>query len=227
MASSGETQTHLEQGTPVPLTRGTRMEETSKRLAGDRLSLRAVVALESGFILRALHTHGVYSRDQDDAAQEVLWAVQQGLATFDASRARDPRRALHSWLLSICQRIAANHRRRSARRAEDLADEENLPNEPGNILSPTEQAWFENENARLVRILLDRIPEERAAVVRAYDLEETPMDVVARMLGIPVNTGWNRRRLGLRDLRAALERRAAIELRASLFAAHNDAASFT
>ncbi|MFO0586063.1 MAG: RNA polymerase sigma factor [Polyangiaceae bacterium] len=189
--------------------------------------MRAVVARESCFILRALHTHGVYSRDQDDAAQEVLLAVQQGLATFDASRARDPRRALHSWLLSICQRIAANYRRRSARRAEDLTDEENLPNEPGNIASPTEQAWFENENVQLIRSLLDRIPEERAAIVRAYDLEEIPMDVVARMLEIPVNTGWNRRRLGLRDLRAALERRAAIELRVSFFAAHDDAASFT
>ena len=201
------------------------MGENSKKLANSSHSFRDVVARESGFILRALHTHGVYSRDQDDAAQEVLLAVHSGLATFDAGRARNPRRALHSWLLSIVQRVAANHRRRRARLAEDLTDQERLPLEPVNIVSPTEQAWLKGENERLVRRLLDEIPEERAAVVRAYDLEETPMEAVALTLGIPVNTGWSRRHLGFRDLRAALTRRAAVEVRASFFAANNSAAS--
>ena len=196
-------------------------------LADEGLSLKDVVARESGFIMFALHTHGVCSRDRDDALQEVLLAVHHGLATFDATRARDPRRAFHSWLLSICRRIGANHRRRRARRAEDLTDQDVPSIEPIQVVSPAEQAYLERENQRLVWSLLDQIPEERAAVVRAYDLEERPMEAVARTLGIPINTGWNRRRLGLQDLRAALARRRAAEVRASFFAAHNNSSSST
>ncbi|MFO0591865.1 MAG: sigma-70 family RNA polymerase sigma factor [Polyangiaceae bacterium] len=203
------------------------MGETSKTLAPRGLSFGEVATRQSAFILRALHTHGVASRDLDDAAQEVLLAVHKKLATFDADRARNPQRALHSWLLSIVQRIAANRRRRSARLAEDLTVPESLPHSPVDLVSPTEQAWFENEDERLVRSLLDQIPAERAAVLRAYDLEENPMEAVARSLGIPVNTGWCRRRLGLQDLRAALTRRAATEHRTTGFAAHSGAASST
>lgn len=66
----------------------------------------------------------------------------------------------------------------------------------------------EGERAALLATLLARLEPRRRAVVMAYELEGVAMVDVAAAQGIPLNTAWNRLRLGREDLRAAARRAA-------------------
>jgi RNA polymerase sigma-70 factor (ECF subfamily) len=69
-----------------------------------------------------------------------------------------------------------------------------------------EDRLLDEERRALLGLLLDHLEPRRRAVVVAYELEGVPMAEVAAAEKIPVNTAWNRLRLGRQDLRAAVER---------------------
>ncbi len=171
-------------------------------------TLREVISRETSFVRRTLSQLGVHENDINDVTQEVLLAVNKGLPTFDPSLAAEPDKAIRAWLFGICERQAANLRRRSSRRSEVITSDETIDDLQSDE-SNTEDRWLRQEQESLVRGALARIPPERRAVVEAYDLDGVPMQEVALLLGIPVNTAWNRRRLGLLDLRSEWCRRAA------------------
>ena len=70
----------------------------------------------------------------------------------------------------------------------------------------SEEVLIEQERQEVLRRLLACLDDERRCVIVAYELEGVPMVDIARALGIPVNTAWNRLRLGREDLRAAWKR---------------------
>jgi RNA polymerase sigma factor (sigma-70 family) len=171
----------------------------------EKPTFERIVEEQSGFIRRTLSQLGVCTRDLEDVYQGVLRGVDKGLAAFDPSLASTPENSVRSWLFGICSRQAASYRRTVRRRAEVLCEAEGLEicdGSPG-----AEERWIEAEQRALLAELLASTSADRRAVVVAYKIEETPMDEVARSLRIPVNTAWNRLRLGLRDLRAAWARR--------------------
>ncbi len=169
-------------------------------------SLQEIIAQEAAFVRRTLSHLGVPRSDVDDVMQEVLLGVRHGLSTFDPSLSPSPDKAIRAWLFGICERQSANHRRRSSRRPEVITRDEKLDDLQSDE-SNTEDRWLQQEREVLVRGALARIPPERRAILTAYDLEGIPMREVALMLGICVNTAWNRRRLGLLDLRSEWLRR--------------------
>ena len=77
---------------------------------------------------------------------------------------------------------------------------------------PSDEAALEAYDARETTLILfelvDTLCPERRDVVVAYEVEGMPMSDVARAQGIPLNTAWNRLRLGREDLRSAWHRRA-------------------
>ena len=171
-------------------------------------TLQAIISHNGAFIRRVLLQLGVGAKDLDDVTQAVLLGVHRGLPLFNPRLASEPDAAVRSWLFEICKRQAANHRRALFRRAEVAADIEVL-DERQSECPHAEERWLRGEDERFLRALLAHIPADRCAVVTAYDLDEIPMNEVALALGIPVNTAWNRRRLGLLDLRSELRRRPA------------------
>lgn len=66
-----------------------------------------------------------------------------------------------------------------------------------------EDAMVAAERAALLSALLDRLEPHRRAAVVAYELDGLAMVEVAAAQRIPLNTAWNRLRLGREDLRAA------------------------
>ena len=66
-----------------------------------------------------------------------------------------------------------------------------------------EDAMVAAERAALLSALLARLEPRRRAVVVAYELDGLAMVEVAAAQRIPLNTAWNRLRLGREDLRAA------------------------
>jgi len=124
---------------------------------------------------------------------------------FDPEQSTGPKNAIRGLLFRICERCAAEHRRKGAQRREVFveADETDASANCETRVPHAEAQMIAGEQKRLVLELLETIPEDRRAVVQMYDLEQTPMSRVSELLKIPGNTAWNRRRRGLMDLRAA------------------------
>ena len=170
--------------------------------------LRDIVSHDTTFIRRILLKLGVHLCDVDDVAQEVLLGVSRALPRAVIVPMAGPREAVRTWLYGICRRQAANLRRRAGRRPEVLVEKDELDRNGGRT-EHAEDEWLRAEEERALEGLLRTLAPERRDVIAAYDFDEQPMREVAVTLGIPENTAWNRRRLAIRDLRAAWERRLA------------------
>lgn len=159
-----------------------------------------IIREHGAFVRRALAQMGVPARDLDDVEQEVWRGVARGLPAFDPTLAANPETALRGWLFGICERQARSHRRTENKRGEVFGEVDVASD------ATPEDALLAAERTRLLQTLLARLSPEKRAVVVAYELEGVPMADVAAAQGIPVNTAWNRLRLGREELRAAARR---------------------
>ncbi len=159
-----------------------------------------LVGEHGAFVRRTLAHLGVAARDLPDVEQEVFRGAARGLSAFDPALAANPEHALRGWLFGICERQAASHRRAAAKRGEVLRAPEDLD---GATAETAEDAMLAGEREALLSALLARLEPRRRAVVVAYELDGLAMVEVAAAQRIPLNTAWNRLRLGREDLRAA------------------------
>ena len=170
-------------------------------------TFESIVDEHGDYIHRTLRALRVPWNDVPEVAQEVLAAVHRRLPAFDPARAERPENAVRSWLIAICQRQARNYHRDRRRRGEHECLQADLDRElaegPDN-----EEAYDARETTLILFELVDTLCPERRDVVVAYEVEGMPMSDVARAQGIPLNTAWNRLRLGREDLRSAWHRRA-------------------
>lgn len=111
---------------------------------------------------------------------------------------------MRGWLFGICERQAASHLRHVSKRGEVLYPNQELDWESTGV--SVEDMLSAEERLALLQHLLSRLDPARRAIVVAYELDGLRMDDVAAALGIPVNTAWNRLRLGRADLRTAWKR---------------------
>jgi DNA-directed RNA polymerase specialized sigma24 family protein len=107
---------------------------------------------------------------------------------------------------AICRRQANNYHRAAQHRPERVCAEVDLDLQPAPG-PDSEEAYHARETARILGDLVRALPEERRVVVVAYQMEGAAMSDVARALNIPLNTAWNRLRLGRADLRAGWRRK--------------------
>lgn len=133
--------------------------------------------------------------DDPDEVQDLLQEVAIALYRH-AGEIRDPG-AVRPWLYQVARRAVADHYRGRVRRQ--------LP--PGEVL------WFEREEASLweglgacVEPLLAALPEPRAALLRAVDLERREQRALAAELGIPESTLKSRVQKAREELRWGFER---------------------
>jgi RNA polymerase sigma factor (sigma-70 family) len=171
----------------------------------EKPTLEQIISENARFVAGTLARFGVSTRDRDDVAQEVWRVVYRKLPCFDPSIAVRPEGAVRGWLAAICEILAANHRRARRRRAEHLSETWELDTYPSACKSAAARLSSGEEEARVLA-LVDELEAPRRAVVVAYDLEGMDMSAAAILLGIRVNTAWNRRRLALKDLRDAWRR---------------------
>lgn len=167
--------------------------------------LESIVAAHGPFVRRSLARLGVSARDLADVAQEVFRGVARGLPAFNPALSCTPNGALRGWLFGICERQAANHRRAETKRGEVLFPTEELDYQTHGAPS-AEERLVDHERMVILERLLDALEPRRRAVVVAYELEGVAMVDVAAALAIPLNTAWNRLRLGRADLQAAATR---------------------
>jgi len=144
------------------------------------------MALQTNFALvwRSLRRFGVPEADLDDAAQHAFITLSARLAEVTPGAER-------SFLLGTCQRLAANQRRKLARRRE-VADEE-PDRRPFRGLDP-ELAMLEKQRRHKLDEGLAELPLDQRAVFVLFELEGFALREIAASLAIPLGTVTSRLR---------------------------------
>jgi RNA polymerase sigma-70 factor (ECF subfamily) len=156
------------------------------RLAAER-RLKALVAGYYDFVWRALRRLGVGAGEADDGAQQVFLTASRKLDAIQAGSERP-------FLFQTALRVAADHRRARRRRREaDGADEvdgvELVDPRPGT----DELVELRRARSKLDAIL-DAMPLELRAVFVLFELEQTTMADISKLLAVPAGTVASRLR---------------------------------
>jgi RNA polymerase sigma-70 factor (ECF subfamily) len=161
------------------------------------LDLGAIYEAELTHVWHTLRRFGVRDRDLEDLCHDVF------VAFYRSSERFDPLRPLKPWLSGIAFRVASDYRRRAHHRRELIG--ESFERSPS--LTPrADDALSAHEERSLVVAALDALDEGRRAVLVMHDIDETPMPLIAEVLGVPLNTGYSRLRLARVDFAAAVRR---------------------
>jgi RNA polymerase sigma-70 factor (ECF subfamily) len=165
---------------------GRARQESTRKAALTEL----VIALREPVFALCLHLVGSRA-EAEDAVQETLLAVHQGLDSF-RGEAR-----LSTWVYRIAIRTA---QKRRARRGSDEAISESLPDPaPG----PLEAVVARQRSARLLAAL-DELSADQRTVLALFAVEGLRHGQIAEVLGIPEGTVWSRLHLSRKRLAALL-----------------------
>jgi RNA polymerase sigma-70 factor (ECF subfamily) len=151
----------------------------------DPVSFAELFEREYDFVWRCLRRLGVASATVDDAAQEVFMVASRKFDDIDPGKHR-------SFLFGTAVRVAANHRRRSSARREQLVDDGARDAcDP----APSPQECLERKQARaLLDEVLDRLGDDQRAVFVLFELEGMTMAAIADVLQLPAGTVASRLR---------------------------------
>jgi len=158
----------------------------------DGLSFPALYNQHARFVWRSLRLLGVAPEHLEDAVQDTFAVVARQLASFEG------RSALSTWIFSIAQRVAANHRRTQRRKLgalEPLGGD--LP-----CAQPSPHASAEAaEAAFAIEQFCTQLEDERRRLFILALLEGVPASEIAAADGLGINTLYSR----IRSLRLELE----------------------
>ncbi len=154
-------------------------------------------------VWRSARRLGVAESSIDDVVQEVFVAVHRQLDQFEG------RCAVKTWVFGILLRVVGNYRRTRRRKGAGHATS-SVVGDPDALVAeadgPLEQVR-QRQAARIVRELLDTLPEAQAAVFVMSQIEGMNAPEIAEATGTNVNTVYSRLSAARREFSAALERR--------------------
>jgi RNA polymerase sigma-70 factor, ECF subfamily len=150
----------------------------------DTARLEASVRTWFRFTWRMLRRLGVPASDADDAAQEVFMRFSHIITRVEVGTERVA-------LYHTARGVAANHRRKAARREE--SDGIALSTNSGAGSDP--ETDMENRQARgMLDQVLQRIPLPLRTVYVLHEIEEISLPEIARIQGVPEGTAASRLR---------------------------------
>jgi RNA polymerase sigma-70 factor (ECF subfamily) len=169
-------------------------------LAREGVEFDAVYLRHGAFVWRVLRGMGVPDAAVDDAVQDVFLVVFRRLSEFRGDA------AVKTWLFEIAYRIACDYRRRGKRAANLDSLEEPLAeglrdHGPG----PAELAE-QREQLRMLEALLDRLDDEKRAVLVLADIEGLTAPEIAAIVSCPLSTVYTRLSRARAEMKAAIAR---------------------
>ena len=153
--------------------------------SGVEPTFRKVFDEHARFIWRSLLGLGVAEADVPDASQQVFVVLNDRLGDLAEGC------PLRTFVYGICLRVASDFRRRAHRRRERLCAE---PPERATETTPEGRA-ADREALAALEAALDRLPPPQREVFVLFEIEELPMDEIARALGCPLQTAYSRLRV--------------------------------
>ncbi len=149
---------------------------------------------ELDYVFACLRRLGAAPFELEDLAHEVFIVLHQNWAIMDTSR------PLRPYIFGVAFRIVCAHRRKRAREIPQAAlDADDRGAGPEGLLQ-------DKEALSLLLAALEAVPLPRRAVVIMHELDEVPMDEVARRLSISRFGAYARLRKGRRELAAAVRK---------------------
>jgi RNA polymerase sigma-70 factor (ECF subfamily) len=179
-------------GAALVVQRGTSAQDA---VAADA-RLRSILEEQYDFVWRTLRRLGLDSGEADDGAQQAFLVASRRLAEIRVGGER-------AYLFGIAYRVAADARKRSARRHEKPSEDVGEVIDP----APTADERIDQERARaLLDAALARLPMELRLVFTLHELEEMSMSEIAQVLGIPSGTVASRLRRAREEFEAIVAR---------------------
>jgi RNA polymerase sigma-70 factor (ECF subfamily) len=146
-------------------------------------------------VSRTLRSLGVSDAFVEDATQDVFVIVHNKLPEFEG------RSTLATWIYAVTFRVAQNHRRKQRLRMHDplSGEERDLSADPHERLVGERAAAF-------VQQFCQSLSEVKRDAFVLCVVENRPVQEVAELLGVSVNTLYSRVRAARGEFRSALER---------------------
>jgi RNA polymerase sigma-70 factor (ECF subfamily) len=164
--------------------------------ARELIEFDAVYLRHGGFVWRVLRGMGVSDAAVEDAVQDVFVVVFRRLQEFRGDA------AVKTWLFEIAYRVACDYRRRSRRGANlDALDEGLRDRAPG----PAELAE-QREQLQILETLLDRLDDDKRAVLVLADIEGLTAPEIATIVSSPLSTVYTRLSRARAEMRAGIAR---------------------
>jgi len=157
---------------------------------------RAVFQAEFDYVWHTLRRLGIPERDLADVTHDVFERVYLRIKTYDKSR------PLRPWLFGFAFRVAADYRRLSRNRCEQLG----LTEEPFDQAPSAVEHLVTAERLELALSALECVEFERRAVFVLHELDECAIPDVAEALGININTAYSRLRMARQEFQKAARR---------------------
>lgn len=170
--------------------------DAAARERSQHLLFRSIFDGNAGYVAASLGRLGIAPGDRDDLVSEIFVRVHRELASYD------PGRPLRPWLFAFAARVASEHRRLARHRREVLSEVLDAPS-----TAPAPDRILEHDDAkRLVNEALEVLDLDKRAVFVLYDIDETPVPEIARVLGIAEGTAYSRLRAARVEFTAAVRR---------------------
>lgn len=147
---------------------------------GDPEAFAALVADYRRPVYSYLIRCGVAEGDRDDLFQSIFLKIHRASAQY---RAELP---AHPWIFTIVANEVRSHMRR--RRVRELVFGASPANEPADPAPDGERAVQARETVAWLEEEIRRIPLPEREVLILASLEGRPLEEVARVLGLPLNT---------------------------------------
>lgn len=160
-------------------------------------TFEAVYARHAGFVWRVLRGMGVSDSLVEDAVQDVFLVVLRRLPEFDG------RHSVKTWLYEIAYRVACDYRRKSKRALKNQPLNEQLKDRSPGPSESTERL----RALRLVEELLDRMDDDKRAMLVLADIEQMTAPEIAELTSTKLNTVYTRLRRARLQFNRALAAR--------------------
>jgi RNA polymerase sigma-70 factor (ECF subfamily) len=164
---------------------------------GDHAAWRALYDRYAPTVHRFLSALGVPPSEREDACQDVFVAVYRSLARF-RGEAR-----LSTWIYRIAARGAGRAVQR--RRLQALISTLLLREPPP---APTADPSERTARLQLLDDMIGRLTPKKRLVLVLFEIEELPVDEIAKIAGCPENTVWSRLHHARAELTEMAKRRA-------------------
>jgi RNA polymerase sigma-70 factor, ECF subfamily len=169
---------------------------------------KAIVQRQWAFVRNVARRCGVPERYRDDIAIEVFLRFQKHVEDITAPS------VVRAWLRTTTVHIAHEHFGAPASRYETPTAAERIRLE--GQTAGAEEGFLKLETFLSLLEHVEALEPGRRAVFLAYAVDGLPISQIARNLGIPQATAYNRLRLARRQLQAALRRERLTEQRRRL-----------
>ncbi len=150
-------------------------------LRGDALAWEAFVRLHQGRVYGLALHYVRHTEEARDVAQEIFVRLYRKLHTYR------PDQSFLAWMLAVGRNVCLDHLRRAKARppAADMPAELAPLADPG----PGPEEAADRASARhLLRRGLERLNPSHREMILLCEIQDLPLEEIARMLGIPLGT---------------------------------------